>query len=123
MTVPILSDTAVWITHFRTPLADMDALIAARNVVMHPSVIGELAVGNLPNRAWLLASLSRLPQMRELSSADVLAFIETQRLYGRGLGWVDVQLLAAVAATGHQLWTFDTRLRDAAATLSLAWAP
>ena len=121
--MPILADTAVWIAHIRSPLADMDALIAARDVVMHPFVIGELAVGNLPNRAWLLASLSRLPQVRELPSADVLTFLETHRLYGRGLGWVDVQLLAAAELNRLPLWTLDTRLHATAKAVGLAWVP
>ena len=119
----VAPDTAVWITHIRSPLAAMDVLIAARDVVMHPAVIGELAVGNLPHRAWLLASLSVLPQVGEVPSADVRAFIERHQLYGRGLSWVDVQLLAAVEAAGHRLWTLDTRLHDAAKTLGLAWTP
>lgn len=119
----VLPDTSIWVAHLRSPLSVMDSLIAARGIVMHPAVIGELAVGNLPRRAWLLSSLAALPAIGEIPAMEVLAFIERHHLQGRGLSWVDVQLLAAVQAAGHRLWTSDKPQRAAAESLGLAWMP
>lgn len=119
----VLADTSIWVGHLRSPLPPLDSLIVARRLVMHAAVIGELAVGNLPRRAWLLCSFAGLPSIREIAALEVLAFIERHRLQGRGLSWVDVQLLAAVDAAGHHLWTLDKRLHTSAESLGLAWNP
>jgi len=55
-------------------------------------------------------------------SDEVLAYIERHKLYGKGIGYVDVHLLAAVALTEDALlWTRDKRLRAAAASLRSAY--
>ncbi len=45
---------------------------------------------------------------------EVLAFVEAQRLTGRGLGWIDMHLLASAALAHQVLWTHDRRLDSAA---------
>jgi predicted nucleic acid-binding protein len=86
---------------------------------MHPFVVGELACGNLKNRAQLLADLQTLPSAALASTAEALRLIEDRRLYGRGLGWIDVHLLASALVSGCAFWTLDKRLANAAAKLGL----
>lgn len=116
----ILVDTSVWIDHFRAGVPELVAHLGRSAVVMHPFVIGELACGNLSNRE---ATLELLQQLRPISVAEhdeVMSFIRARALHGRGIGYVDVHLLAAVAIAGYQLWTSDKRLRAVAASLGLA---
>ncbi len=118
----ILVDTTVWIDHFR----DGDPLLVRHlergEVLAHPWVTGELALGHLRNRAETLRLLSHLPQATVATAAELLAFIERQELFGLGVGYVDAQLIAATRLTDHaRLWTSDRRLRTAAERLSAAY--
>ncbi len=91
-------------------------------VVMHPFVVGELACGDLSDRAAILELLQDLPAAVTADSDEVLGFIERHGLYGKGIGYVDVHLLASVALTdGSKLWTRDKRLRAVATGLALAY--
>jgi predicted nucleic acid-binding protein len=118
----ILVDTSVWVEHLRRGEAGLAASLQAERVLMHPFVLGELACGNLRNRNELLALLGRLPRVPVAADAEVLAFIERRALMGRGIGYVDVHLLASVALSGTaRLWTFDRRLAAVAAELDLAF--
>ena len=86
---------------------------------MHPFIRGELACGNLKNREVLLSDLRLLPSVRCASDEDTLHLIEARRLCGRGLGWVDANLLASSLISNCRLWTLDKRLQSAAAELAL----
>lgn len=120
----ILADTSVWIDHFHSEDLQLIDLLNSREVLMHPMVIGELACGNLPNRTATLTRLKRLPMSPIASDDTVLSLIERHRLMGRGIGYIDVHLLASAAmADSVLLWTLDRRLRDAAAELSIAYNP
>ncbi len=89
---------------------------------MHPFVLGELACGNLRNRRELLRLLGDLPTAPFASEHEALELIERRTLIGRGIGYVDVHLLASAAlAPGARLWTSDKRLALIAAELELAW--
>ena len=105
-----LVDTSVWIDHLRSGNARLIELLREDSVLIHPAVIGELACGTLRRRAETLASLRLLPQAPEASLDEVLHFIDERRLHGRGIGWVDAQLLASAALSGVSLWTLDVRL-------------
>ena len=119
----ILVDTSVWIDHLRKGDRGLAALLTASGVLMHPFVIGELACGNLRKRDEVLALLKDLPRVAVASDDEVLFFIERNALMGRGLGYVDVHLLAAVALQGSaRLWTRDKRFRAAAHSLALGYA-
>jgi hypothetical protein len=51
---------------------------------------------------------------------EVLHFIEANRLYGRGIGYVDAHLLAAVRITpGTRLWALDRPLKEIASSFDL----
>ena len=119
----ILVDTNVWIDHLRQAEQAMREQLAADNVAMHPMVIGELACGNLPRREETLARLRTLPGLRSLDDEAVVALIESNKLMGRGIGFVDAHLLGAVLAApaGTLLWTRDRRLHDLADDAGVAY--
>ncbi len=119
----ILVDTSVWIDHFRSNDNDLVALLNNSQVLMHPYVSGELACGNLANRAEVLHLLAALPQISTATDAEVQFFIEQRSLMGKGIGYIDAHLLAAVALDGSaKIWTRDKRLHKVAENLSFARA-
>ncbi len=86
---------------------------------MHPFIAGELACGSLKSRAAILSSLHALPSAVLASNAEVFRLIEDRRLWGRGLGWVDMHLLASALLTNCRFWTRDLRLANAAMELGV----
>ena len=119
----ILVDTSVWIDDVRRPSRELRERVEAGDVLSHDMVIGELACGNLPDRESFLCRLRGLPAIAPLASADVLGLIETHAWMGRGIGYVDANLLGSVLAReGASLWTHDRRLRQIAEELDIAHA-
>lgn len=120
----ILADSAIWIDHFNSGDAHLTALLRRRRVVLHPMIIGELALGSLANRRVVLDELQMLPQARPASHSEVMAMIEWLELFNRGIGYVDAHLLAATRQLpSGRLWTRDKRLRAQAERLDVAYAP
>src|SRR5512147_377090 len=115
----VLADTSVWVEHFRSGTAGLDTALTEGQVLCHPFIIGELACGNLRNRAQVLGLLSILPSVHFADHEEVLHFIEKNRLMGKGLGYIDMHLLASAALTHVRLWTLDKRLGKVAAALRL----
>ncbi len=119
----ILVDTSVWVDHLRDGTPALVAALEQSQVLMHPFILGELACGNLKNRSEVLQLLEELPGAPVATDAEALDFIERRALMGRGIGYIDVHLLAAVALAGTaRLWTRDKRLAAVAADLKLAYA-
>ena len=119
----ILVDTSVWIDHLRSGELSLAAALEAGRVMMHPFVLGELACGNLANRSEVLELLGNLPAAPTATDPEVLDFIERRSLMGRGVGYIDVHLLASIALSGDgRLWTRDRRLAAAATDLELAFS-
>jgi predicted nucleic acid-binding protein len=116
----ILVDTSVWIEHLRRGSARLATLLADAAVLCHPFIVGELACGNLRNRVAVLASLARLEAAPLASHDEVMALVDRHGLAGRGLGLVDVHLLAAARLTPARFWTLDARLAAAAKRLGVA---
>jgi predicted nucleic acid-binding protein len=117
----ILVDTSVWIDHLRAGNKILLRLLENEQVGTHPFIVGELALGNLRRRKQVLGELRRLPRITVADDAEVLHFIEQAALFGRGIGYIDAHLLAAVRLTpGTQLWTRDRRLHAVADELRLA---
>lgn len=117
----ILVDTSVWVDHFRRGDNTLAGLLQRAEVLCHPWVTGELALGQLSNREEILALLAGLPQTPIATEEEVLAVIDHHRLHGRGIGYVDVQLLASSMLMAEvRLWTRDKRLAAAAADLGRA---
>jgi predicted nucleic acid-binding protein len=116
----ILVDTSVWVDRFRHSGAQLIELLNANVVVMHPFVIGEIACGSLADGETTLDLLQSLPSAAVAETAEILAFIESQNLYGKGIGYGDVHLLASVALAGMKLGTRDKRLHAVAQELGCA---
>jgi predicted nucleic acid-binding protein len=119
----ILVDTSVWVHHFRYGNAQLSEAIEDGLILMHPFVIGEIACGNLRSRPTVLSDLQHIPSATEADNQEVLGFLERHRLFGSGIGWIDVHLLASARLSNCRLWTLDARLLTAAAKLRLNWAP
>lgn len=120
----ILVDTSVWIDHLRVGDPTLGSLLEDGQVLTHPCVIGELALGQLSHRSEILGLLRNLPHARTATDAEVLHLVEHQHLFGHGVGYVDAHLLAATLLTaGARLWTRDKRLARVAAQLGLTEQP
>jgi predicted nucleic acid-binding protein len=120
----ILVDTSVWVDHLRAKNAALAGLLNMGAVLTHPFIIGELALGQMRQREIVLASLAALPSAALATDAEALRFIDGRALFGRGIGYVDVHLLASACLTeAALLWTGDKRLRGVAAELGLAARP
>jgi hypothetical protein len=117
----ILVDTSIWVEHLRESLPVLEDLLLKQRVLTHPSVIGELACGNLRRRAQLLGWLRRIPAASVARDQEVFSLIEEKRLWGKGVGWVDAHLLASGLITGCTLWTRDQPLHAAAMKLGMAF--
>ena len=118
----ILVDTSVWIDHLRIGDAQLTVLLEEAQVLAHPWVIGELALGQLSRRSEILGLLSNLPQTTVATETEVMTLVETQHLFGRGIGYVDTHLLAAtLLTTDARLWTRDKRLAAVAADLGISY--
>lgn len=119
----ILVDTSVWVDHLRDGVEALAAALEQGIVLTHPFVLGELACGNLKNRSEVLRLLAELPSPPMATDAEALNFIESRALMGRGIGYIDVHLLASVVLDGSaRLWTRDSRLAAVAEKLKLAHA-
>jgi hypothetical protein len=119
----ILVDTSIWVEHLRAANEMLSASLNSGEVLGHPFVTGELALGNLRRRDPFLTDLQDLPQAIVASDEDVLHLVDREALSGRGIGYVDAHLLAAARLTvGSKLWTRDRRLQAVAAQLGLAAA-
>jgi predicted nucleic acid-binding protein len=110
----MLVDTSVWVNHLRAGNPRLASFLQESLVLTHSFIIGELACGMLKNRSEILGLLQALPKARVADDPEVLHLLESQKLYGLGLGWVDINLLASAQLTGCGLWTADGPLQKAA---------
>jgi predicted nucleic acid-binding protein len=117
----ILADTSIWIDHFRRSDSRLARFLDHGDVVMHPFVLGELALGYVPKIAEMIKDLRTLPKAAVADTDEVLEFVAHRALSGSGIGYVDAHLLASAAlAPETLLWTRDKRLHIVAQSLSLA---
>jgi hypothetical protein len=119
----LLVDTSVWSDHLRRHDAALARHLEAGEVLTHPFVIGELACGLFPRRAETLGLMQQLPAAPLLGQAEVLGFIERHALAGRGVGFVDIHLIAAARVNGAAVWTRDQRMAAMAEQLGCRHAP
>jgi predicted nucleic acid-binding protein len=117
----ILVDTSVWVDHLRASDPRLSKLLTGNRVLVHPLVIGELACGYICNRSEVLTELGKIPSALVADHDEVLQFLNERDLWGKGLGWIDVNLLASALLTGCPLWSIDRALAAAAATLGASY--
>ncbi len=116
----VLVDTSVWVDHLRHGNSELTALLNKSQVLAHPFVLGELALGNLRQRVTVLSALQRLPMATVAADEEVLRLIELHSLHGIGVGYIDTHLLASTRLSAPcKFWTFDKRLRAAANSLGV----
>ena len=122
----VLVDTSVWIRFLanREPFAaELDRLLGRDEVVGHELIFGELLIGDRGGRPKLLAAYEQMRQASLIPHREVVAFVRDRRLQGRGVGWIDVHLLASALVDRLQVWTADPRFADVADELAVAYAP
>ena len=116
----ILADTSIWIDHFRSNNDKLVAALLAGNIVCHPLVVAELALGSLRERGAVLCLLDELPRLPLATPAEVRAMIEARSLHSRGIGYADASLIAScLLDSGTRLWTLDRKLSTVASALDL----
>jgi predicted nucleic acid-binding protein len=108
------------VDHLRRGDAQLVDLLGANSVLMHPFVVGEIACGSLADRALTLDLLLSLPAALVAEPDEALIYLDQHGLHGKGIGYVDVHLLASTAISGAKLWTRDKRLRIVAQELRCA---
>jgi hypothetical protein len=117
----ILADTSVWVDHFRFFNPDFDAMLQNGSIAIHPFVIAEIALGSLHDRRKTLAQLDELAQINVAHLGEVRLLVETHALYSRGIGLIDVHLVASCLITpGTGLWTRDVALQRIANALGVS---
>lgn len=117
----VLVDTSVWVYHLRQASKELATLLLEAEAAGHDFVIGELACGLLKNRREVLSLLQALPKISTATQEEVLYFVEEHSLSGMGVGFVDVHLLASARLASVPLWTFDKKLKIAAAKLGVSY--
>ncbi len=122
----VLVDTSVWIRFLgnREPYAaELDRLLGGDEVAGHDLVYGEILIGDVGRRAKLLGAYARMFQAPVVPHEEVVEFVRARRLHGRGVGWIDVHLLASAIVGGISLWTTDPRMSVVAAEMGIAHHP
>ena len=115
----VLVDTSVWVNHLRKNDLHLEQLLLDGDVICHNYIIGELACGNIINRKEIIALLQTLPQASVVEFDEYLYFIEHNQMFGKGVGFVDIHLLASAQLSQVALWTADKRLKNASVELAL----
>jgi len=116
----ILADTSVWVDHFRSGNQELQKALSQGQIVIHPFIVAELALGSLKDRAKTLALLDLLPQVRVAQLSELRLMIESRRLDSLGIGLTDAHLIASVFIDSPTLlWTRDKRLRQVAENLGI----
>lgn len=117
----VLVDTSIWVAHLREGNPKLEKLLMDGDVMCHPFIIGELACGNLKNRGEIISLLQSLQMVVTIEFDEFLFFIERYHLMGKGIGFVDVHLLASAQLTGVPLWTADKKLKTTIEQLELTF--
>ncbi len=117
----VLVDTSVWVAHLQKGIGGLEALLNEGDVICHPFIVGELACENLKNRAEILSLLQTLPMAIQAEHEEVMHFIENYSLRGKGLGYIDILLLASAMLMKVSLWTLDKKLSTISSKLGLEY--
>jgi predicted nucleic acid-binding protein len=117
----VIVDTSIWVDHFRSGNKHLEKLLLNDEVICHEFIIGELACGNLKSRSEILTLFQALPHAPTIDHQEFLHFIEKHHLMGRGIGLVDIHILASAQLANESIWTADSRLKAAAKSLNLQY--
>lgn len=115
----ILVDTSIWVEHFSRGLDGLAKELEANKVLIHSFILGELALGNLNKREETLELLASLPPAESAGDDEVMALIESKKLFSKKIGWVDAHLIASARLSDCSLWTLDRSLMKAAEYLDV----
>jgi predicted nucleic acid-binding protein len=115
----VLVDTSVWVSHLRDGDSLLSGLLNSGMIVCHPFIVGELACGSLKKRSEILSLLNALPFVKLATHEEVMHFIDSRHLMGKGLGYIDVHLLSSAMLSEASLLTYDQKLREIAAKLDI----
>ncbi|OHE57589.1 MAG: ribonuclease [Thermodesulfovibrio sp. RBG_19FT_COMBO_42_12] len=117
----VLVDTSVWVEHLRSGNIGLKNLLNEGHVVCHQFIVGELACGNLSNRSEILSLLQALPLANHAEHEEAMYFIENYSLMGKGLGYIDMHLIASAILTKAPIWTLDKKLKEVSSKLGLEY--
>ena len=117
----VLVDTSVWVNHLRYGNRGLEALLNDGHVICHPFIVGEIACGDLKNRVEILSLLQALPTATQVEHEEVMMFIEHHRRMGKGLGYVDMHLLASAVVTRIPIWTLDKKLNEVSSKMGILY--
>src|SRR6516165_4292493 len=71
----------------------------------HELIYGELLVGDRGGRRKLLTAYDQIHQASVVPHDEVVVFVRERGLHGRGVGWIDIHLLASAIVGRMPLWT------------------
>ena len=117
----ILVDTSVWIDHLHHSDEDLKELLLSNQVCIHPFILGELSCGHISNRKEVLSLLRTLRSIDLVMDEEVYILIEDRKLFGKGLGFIDMHLLASAMINHVPIWTRDNSLLRVAGTLGIGY--
>ncbi len=115
----VIVDTSVWINHFRNGDEVLSQVLREGKVAIHEFILGELACGSFKNRDEVIDLLKNLSRSKKVTLEEYLLFIKKNELYGKGIGFVDIHLLASSKLSGYTLLTYDKKLESEAKILGL----
>jgi predicted nucleic acid-binding protein len=115
----ILVDTSIWIDHFNNSNNELIKLLNLNKVCIHPFIIGELSCGDISNRKEILSLLKALPRIEPALEEEVFTLIENRKLFGIGLGYVDINLIASALIHDVKIWTDDKSLKKISKKLDI----
>jgi len=117
----LLVDTSVWVDHLNKGDTGLAKALSSGRVICHPYIIGEIALGSLKARGVVLSLLADLPAISVASPEEIIKLIENKALYSRGIGYVDICLIASVLLSpGVQMWTRDKKLNAVCEELGIS---
>jgi len=120
----IVVDSSIWIDHIHDGVPRLGELLLREQALMHPHVLGEIALGSIRNRDEIIGRLLQLPVPNVAKEGHLLHLIDAEEMWATGIGYTDAHLLASALLTpGGKLWTRDEKLHDQADRLSVAYVP
>lgn len=117
----ILVDSSVWISHLKTANKQLVSLLQDNTVLIHPFILGELSLGSMKNRDEFLSLIDLLPSCIESNNRETLQFVNTHKLFGQGIGWIDANLLVSCFKSKSKIWTLDKSLQKIASRFHLSF--